>query len=64
MNPHKQTLTQAYKYTPFGPLAMVMPYLIRRAQENSAVLGGMSKELGLVQHELVRRLSSGLLGRQ
>ena len=40
---------QAYKYTPFGPLATVMPYLIRRAQENSTLLGGAQTELQLVQ---------------
>lgn len=42
-------LPQAYKYTPFGPLATVMPYLIRRAQENSTLLGGSQAELQLVQ---------------
>lgn len=41
--------SQAYKYTPFGPLATVMPYLIRRAQENSTLLGGAQAELQLVQ---------------
>ena len=30
---------KAYKYVPYGPIDEVMPYLIRRAQENSALLG-------------------------
>jgi Proline dehydrogenase len=34
---------QGYKYVPFGPIEETMPYLIRRAQENSDMLGGVGK---------------------
>jgi proline dehydrogenase len=47
---------RAYKYVPFGPLQEVMPYLIRRAQENSDVMGGVGKEMGLLISECKRRL--------
>ncbi|KAG7667511.1 hypothetical protein Ndes2526B_g07535 [Nannochloris sp. 'desiccata'] len=47
----------AYKYTPFGGVDEVMPYLLRRAQENSDVLGGVGIELGHLQNELKRRVS-------
>ncbi len=43
------------KYLPFGPLADVIPYLMRRAQENSAVSGQTGRELALIQRELKRR---------
>ena len=46
----------AYKYVPFGPIEEVMPYLIRRAQENSDVLGGIAKETNMLRSELRRRL--------
>jgi proline dehydrogenase len=46
----------AYKYVPFGEVDEVMPYLIRRAQENSDMLGGMGGEMGMLRTELVRRL--------
>lgn len=47
---------QAYKYVPFGPVDEVMPYLVRRAQENSTVLGGVQKEKRMLAAELRRRL--------
>lgn len=43
------------KYTPYGPVEDVIPYLIRRARENSSVNGEMSRELSLIQEELKRR---------
>jgi len=43
------------KYVPYGPVADVVPYLVRRAQENSAVDGEMSRELSLIRKELKRR---------
>lgn len=43
------------KYVPYGPVKDVIPYLIRRAQENSAVDGEVSRELGMIKEELKRR---------
>ncbi len=43
------------KYVPYGPLALVLPYLARRAQENSSVRGSSSRELALVSREMKRR---------
>jgi proline dehydrogenase len=43
------------KYLPFGPINDVIPYLMRRAQENTSVGGQTSRELGLIQKELQRR---------
>ena len=43
------------KYIPFGPVRDVMPYLIRRAEENTSVGGQMSRELALIKKELRRR---------
>mmetsp|Transcript_44069 Transcript_44069/g.125709 ORF Transcript_44069/g.125709 Transcript_44069/m.125709 type:complete len:616 (+) Transcript_44069:35-1882(+) len=50
---------KAYKYVPYGPIAEVVPYLIRRTQENSAILGspGVQEERQMVVQELRRRLS-------
>jgi proline dehydrogenase len=43
------------KYVPFGPVRDVMPYLIRRAEENTSVAGQTSRELGLIKSEKKRR---------
>lgn len=43
------------KYVPYGPLRLVMPYLIRRAQENTSVAGQTGRELFLIKKELKRR---------
>jgi proline dehydrogenase len=43
------------KYLPYGPVADVMPYLMRRAQENTSVAGQTGRELGLIHKELQRR---------
>ncbi len=43
------------KYVPYGHVREVVPYLIRRAQENSAVTGDMSREYQLVLKEMKRR---------
>lgn len=42
-----------YKYIPYGPIDEVIPYLLRRAEENSDVLGGAGKERRLIAEELV-----------
>jgi proline dehydrogenase len=43
------------KYVPYGPIKAVLPYLFRRAQENTAIAGQMSRELGLIVKEMKRR---------
>ncbi|NQY05208.1 MAG: proline dehydrogenase family protein [Flavobacteriaceae bacterium] len=43
------------KYLPFGPVRDVMPYLIRRAEENTSVAGQTSRELDLIKQERKRR---------
>ncbi|MBL7756761.1 MAG: proline dehydrogenase family protein, partial [Chitinophagaceae bacterium] len=43
------------KYLPFGPIRDVIPYLMRRAQENTSVKGQTSRELMLIKRELQRR---------
>ena len=43
------------KYVPYGPVAAAVPYLIRRARENSSVKGQVSRELDLIAKELKRR---------
>lgn len=43
------------KYLPFGPVRDVMPYLIRRAEENTSVAGQTSRELNLIKSERERR---------
>ncbi|KAE8213029.1 hypothetical protein CF327_g3387 [Tilletia walkeri] len=48
-----------YKYLPYGPLELVMPYLIRRATENKSVVGGgaAGREVSAVWTEICRRLA-------
>ncbi len=46
------------KYVPYGPVREVMPYLIRRAQENTSVSGQTGRELGLIIRERKRRKHS------
>jgi proline dehydrogenase len=43
------------KYVPYGPIKAVMPYLFRRAQENTSIAGATSRELGLIIKEKKRR---------
>ena len=43
------------KYVPYGPVADAVPYLIRRAEENTSVAGQVSRELDLILKELKRR---------
>ncbi len=46
------------KYVPYGPIREVIPYLIRRAKENTSVKGQTGRELGLIIKEKERRKSS------
>ncbi len=43
------------KYLPFGPVESTLPYLVRRAEENTAIAGQMSKELQIIVQERKRR---------
>ncbi|HMG69074.1 MAG TPA: proline dehydrogenase family protein [Chitinophagaceae bacterium] len=43
------------KYLPFGPIKDVIPYLMRRAEENTSVKGQTGRELGLLKKEIQRR---------
>ena len=43
------------KYLPYGPVKKVMPYLLRRAQENTSIAGQMGRELTLIRKEMKRR---------
>jgi proline dehydrogenase len=43
------------KYVPYGPIKAVMPYLFRRAEENTSVAGQMGRELRLISAEMKRR---------
>lgn len=43
------------KYVPYGPVEKVMPYLSRRAEENTSVAGQSSREFDLVKREMARR---------
>jgi len=45
------------KYVPYGPVSAVIPYLTRRAQENSGMAGQMGRELSLINSEIIRRKS-------
>ena len=46
------------KYVPYGPVKEVLPYLIRRAQENTSVKGQTGRELSLILKERERRHAS------
>ena len=45
------------KILPFGPVKNLVPYLVRRAQENSSVGGQTNRELKYLKKELIRRNS-------
>lgn len=49
------------KYLPYGPIKAVIPYLIRRAQENTAIAGQMGRELKLITEEKKRRAQQYLI---
>jgi len=46
---------KSYKYVPFGAVREVMPYLLRRAQENSTIMGRVGEEQKMLKNELMRR---------
>lgn len=46
------------KYLPYGEINKVMPYLVRRAEENTAIAGQASRELQLIRKEINRRKQS------
>lgn len=50
---------KAYKYMPYGKVKDIMPYLLRRADENKSVAGQTSRELQLINDEISRRKSNG-----
>lgn len=45
----------AAKYLPYGPVKDVIPYLVRRAEENSSISGDITREYGMILSELKRR---------
>jgi proline dehydrogenase len=47
------------KYLPYGPVEATLPYLTRRAEENTAIAGQMSKELEIIVRERERRKHAG-----
>lgn len=51
---------QVFKYVPYGPVREVMPYLLRRAEENADIMAGANKEVALLSRELRSRLTPSL----
>ena len=51
---------RAYKSVPYGEVDEVMPYLLRRARANSAIVGGATEELTMIGAELKRRFRMAL----
>ena len=47
-----------YKYVPYGPIELVLPYLIRRAQENKDAMNAIGSEVELIAAEIKRRKSA------
>ena len=50
-----------YKYLPYGPVKEVMPYLLRRLEENSDIMGAVGKQRQMIWTELKRRMLAPLL---
>lgn len=51
-----------YKYLPYGPVNEVMPYLLRRLEENSDIMGAVGRQRRMIWTELKRRLLAPLFG--
>ncbi len=49
---------QVFKYVPYGPVHEVIPYLIRRAEENGDMLGGAGKELSILKQVIIKRIEA------
>ncbi|OOG78135.1 proline dehydrogenase family protein [Algoriphagus sp. A40] len=49
---------RVFKYVPYGPVEKVMPYLTRRASENTSIAGQSSREFELIKREMKRRKAS------
>ncbi|KAI8541836.1 hypothetical protein RHMOL_Rhmol08G0092600 [Rhododendron molle] len=52
---------QVSKYMPFGPVELVMPYLLRRAEENKGLLSASTLDRQLLRKELKRRLKAAIV---
>lgn len=46
------------KYIPYGPVRNILPYLLRRAEENTSIAGQTGRELGLLEQERLRRMKA------
>ena len=51
---------QVVKYVPYGPIKKVVPYLIRRAEENTSINSQLPKEISLIKKEMKRRKLNGI----
>ncbi|EPT30234.1 proline dehydrogenase [Toxoplasma gondii ME49] len=49
---------KVYKYVPYGPVNVTIPYLLRRVQENSGIMGRAGAELVILYKEIKHRLRS------
>jgi proline dehydrogenase len=52
------------KYLPYGPIKEVMPYMIRRAEENTAITGETTREFEMINKEIIRRKNLNSIGKK